>query len=74
MLFRSSDTLVATASMRILPSGVISTASIVNSSGNREFDKAVLDAIRLTKMPEPPKGFQTDAFLWDFKSRDKGNP
>lgn len=70
-----SDTLVTTVSMKMLPSGMLSGATIVKRSGNAEFDKAVLDAIRLTRMPEaPPKGFETDAFLWDFKAADKAAP
>jgi TolA protein len=70
-----SDTLVATVSMRMLPSGILSGATIVKRSGNSDFDKAVLDAIRLTRMPEgPPKGFETDTFLWDFKAAEKAGP
>ena len=35
--------------------------------------KAVLDAIRLTKMPQRPSGFETGTFSLDFKARDKAN-
>jgi TonB family protein len=66
-----SDTLVATASMRMLADGTLASGVITKSSGNREFDKAVLDAIRLTRMPPRPSGFETGTFTLDFKARDK---
>ncbi len=66
-----SDTLVATASMRMLADGTLASGVITKSSGNREFDKAVLDSIRLTKMPPRPSGFETGTFTLDFKARDK---
>jgi colicin import membrane protein len=66
-----SDTLMATASMRILADGTISGATIVKPSGNREFDKAVLDAIRLTRMSARPKGFTSDTVIIDFSAKDK---
>lgn len=63
-----SDTLVATASMRVLADGTLSAGTIIKTSGNREFDKAVLDAIRLSKMPERPAGF--DSFIsLEFKAK-----
>ena len=68
-----SDTLVATASMTMLPDGTLSGGKITKTSGNREFDKAVLDAIRLTKMPARPSGFETGTFTLDFKARDKND-
>jgi TolA protein len=66
-----SDTLMATASMRMLPNGSLTGGTIVKSSGNAEFDKAVLDAIRLTNLPDRPSGFETGTFTLDFKARDK---
>jgi hypothetical protein len=66
-----SDTLVATASMRMLADGTLVSGLITKTSGNREFDKAVLDSIRLTKMPPRPSGFETGTFTLDFKARDK---
>lgn len=68
-----SDTLVATASMTMLADGTLSGGKITKSSNNREFDKAVLDAIRLTKMPVRPAGFETGTFTLDFKARDKND-
>jgi TolA protein len=68
-----SDTLVATASMRMLPNGSLAGGTIVKSSGNKEFDKAVLDAIRLTNLPDRPSGFEAGTFTLDFKARDKGD-
>ena len=68
-----SDTLVATASMTMLADGTLSGGRITKSSGKPEFDKAVLDAIRLTKMPSRPSGFETGTFTLDFKARDKND-
>lgn len=64
-----SDSLVATASMVILPNGTLSGGTITKSSGNSEYDKAVLDAIRLTNLPDRPAGFQATAFTLDFKAK-----
>jgi colicin import membrane protein len=66
-----SDTLVATAVMRVEADGSLSSGTIRKTSGNTEFDKAVLDAIRLTRLPERPAGFATGLVELDFKMRDK---
>ena len=48
--------LVAEAEVHILADGTLARARIVKSSGHTEFDRAVLEAIRRTEMPERPKG------------------
>jgi protein TonB len=49
-----SDTLVATAQIRIGADGSLSGARITQSSGNPEYDAAVLAAIAATQMPPHP--------------------
>jgi len=48
--------LLAEAEVHILADGTLARARIVKSSGSAEFDRAVLEAIRRTEMPERPKG------------------
>lgn len=66
----ASDSLRGEFEFRILANGAISNARVLKSSGNREFDQAVLAAIRQVKMPAHPYSRAETASFW-FTMREK---
>jgi len=65
-----SDTLVAVVEFRIAADGTLSSPRIERSSGSEEFDAAVIDAIRRTRMPRKPDG-KSEVLSLTFKMRDE---
>jgi TonB family protein len=51
--------------------GSLSGARVVKGSGSREFDNAVLDAIKRVRMPARPDK-KTETVQFDFSMRDRG--
>lgn len=68
-----SDTLVAEAEFRLNADGSISGVSIIGPSGSTEFDRAVLDAFKRTRMPARPDG-KSSVQTTRFRTKDlEGN-
>lgn len=69
-----SDSLKATVEVRSNLDGSLTSARIVRGSGSRDFDTAVLDAIRRVKMPPRPsdKKAETIEFVFTMRERDEG--
>jgi TonB family protein len=65
-----SDQLMVTVEVRSLADGTLVGAKIAKSSGNREFDQAVLEAIKRVRMPERPDK-RTETFEFDFTMKEK---
>ena len=66
-----SDSLKVTIEVRSASDGSLSGARVVRSSGSKEFDFAVLDAIKRVRMPSrPDKKGETVEF--DFSMRERG--
>lgn len=64
------ESLKGTFEVRSNADGTFTSARVVKSSGSREFDQAVLDAIRRVKLPpRPDKKSETVEF--DFNMRDR---
>lgn len=66
-----SDELVAEAVFMVGADGSLTRARIVKSSDDKEFDKAVLDAIGRTRMPERPD-HKSDEVRITFRMKDEG--
>jgi colicin import membrane protein len=70
-----SDSLKATLEVRSNPDGSLSNARIAVSSGSREFDQAVLAAVRRVRMPARPaehRAAETFEFVFTMRDRDQG--
>lgn len=68
-----SDTLKVTIEMRSHPDGSLTNARVTKSSGSREFEEAVLDAIRRVRMPpRPDKKTETVEFIFSMRERNEG--
>lgn len=70
-----SDSLKATLEVRSNPDGSLSNARIAVSSGSREFDQAVLAAVRRVRMPARPaehRSAETFEFVFTMRERDQG--
>jgi colicin import membrane protein len=69
-----SDSLKATVEVRSNLDGSLTNLRIVRGSGSRDFDAAVLDAIRRVKMPPRPsdKKAETIEFVFTMRERDEG--
>jgi colicin import membrane protein len=70
-----SDSLKATLEVRSNPDGSLSNARIAVSSGSREFDQAVLAAVRRVRMPARPsehRAAETFEFVFTMRERDQG--
>jgi colicin import membrane protein len=65
-----SDSLMVTIAVRSNADGSLTGARIDKSSGSREFDEAVLDAIRRVRMPARPDG-KSELVTFDFSMRDR---
>ena len=65
-----SDTLVVTVRVQSAIDGTLSNPRIITSSGSAEFDRAVLAAIRKTRMPVRPDG-RSEQFEFSFTLREK---
>lgn len=69
----ASDALEATVTVRIDANGALSNPRIVKSSGLREFDQAVIEAVRQIRMPpRPDKKSDTVQFIFAMRERDRG--
>lgn len=69
----ASDVLEATVTVRIDANGALSNPRIVKSSGLREFDQAVIEAVRQIRMPpRPDKRSDTVQFIFAMRERDRG--
>lgn len=66
-----SDTLVAEAEFRLNADGSINGVSIIGPSGSAEFDRAVLDAFKRTRMPARPDG-KGSVLSLRFQTKDLG--
>jgi colicin import membrane protein len=64
------DGLRAEAEVHILPDGRLTRERIMKSSGNDDFDAAVLRAIRAVRMPARPKGLEQVQII-PFNTREK---
>ncbi len=70
-----SDALKATLEVRSNPDGSLSNARIAVSSGSRDFDQAVLAAVRRVRMPARPaehRAAETFEFVFTLRERDQG--
>jgi colicin import membrane protein len=70
-----SDSLKATLEVRSNPDGSLSNARITVPSGSREFDQAVLAALRRVRMPARPsehRAAETFEFVFTLRDRDQG--
>ena len=70
-----SDSLKATLEVRSNPDGSLSNARITVPSGSREFDQAVLAAVRRVRMPARPsehRAAETFEFVFTLRDRDQG--
>lgn len=68
-----SDSLIATVEVRSNADGSLTSPRILKSSGSREFDDAVLDAIRRTRMPpRPDKKAELLEFTFTMRERNEG--
>lgn len=69
-----SDSLKASIEVRSNPDGSLSGARISRSSGSRDFDRAVLEAISRVRMPPRPPGrkAETIEFVFNMHERDEG--
>ncbi|MFT3781991.1 MAG: energy transducer TonB [Nibricoccus sp.] len=65
-----SDTLHAQAEFFVAPNGAIGRARIVQSSGNAEFDRSVLQAIGSITVIPPPRGWSNPVTL-NFSMKDE---
>lgn len=68
-----SDTLVALVSVVNNADGSLTNPRIIQSSGSREFDQAVLAAIRRTTMPARPDG-KSETLRFPFTLRERDEP
>lgn len=68
-----SDTLVAQVVVRISADGSVRNVRISRSSGSKEFDEAVLAAVRRTTMPSRPDG-KSDEITFPFTLLEKDEP
>lgn len=68
-----SDSLIVTIEVRSNADGSLTSARVAKSSGSREFDEAVLDAIRRMRMPaRPDKKSETVEFTFTMRERNEG--
>ncbi len=68
-----SDSLVATIEVRSNADGTLTGARVTRSSGSREFDESVLDAIRRMRMPpRPDKKAEAVEFSFSMRERNEG--
>jgi colicin import membrane protein len=65
-----SDDLTVTVVVHISASGRLSGAHVVKSSGNEEFDRAVIAAFSHVSMPEHPEHKNEDLEL-EFRTKDE---
>lgn len=68
-----SDTLIALVSVVNNPDGSLTNPRIIESSGSKEFDQAVLAAIRRTTMPARPDG-KSEILRFPFTLRERDEP
>ncbi|MBI5688481.1 MAG: cell envelope integrity protein TolA [Verrucomicrobia bacterium] len=68
-----SDSLKATVEVRSNLDGSLSNAKIVRTSGSREFDRAVIEAIGRVRMPSRPekRAAETIEFVFTMRERDE---
>ncbi|MGD1031873.1 MAG: cell envelope integrity protein TolA [Opitutaceae bacterium] len=70
-----SDRLEARVEFYLAADGSLSRLRIVNSSGNGEFDEAVLEAFRHTQMPpRPDHRGEMDSLTINMRDEDEGSP
>jgi colicin import membrane protein len=68
-----SDSLKATIEVRSNADGTLTGARVTRSSGSREFDQAVLEAVGRVRMPErPDRRGETIEFIFTMRPRDEG--
>ncbi len=68
-----SDSLKVTIEVRSNADGKLSNARVTRSSGSRDFDRSVLDAIARVAMPPRPQGkSETIEFVFTMRERDEG--
>lgn len=68
-----ADTLVAVVRVQSNADGSLTGARIITPSGSAEFDRAVLDAVRRTRMPARPDGkSEPIQFPFTLRERDEG--
>lgn len=68
-----SDSLQVTIDVRSHPDGSLSAARVTRSSGSREFDESVLEAIRRVRMPaRPDKRTENVEFVFSMRERNEG--
>jgi colicin import membrane protein len=68
-----SDSLKVLIDVRSHPDGSLSNARVTKSSGSREFDEAVLEAIRRVRMPaRPDKKTENVEFVFSMRERNEG--
>ncbi len=69
-----SDSLKVTIEVRSNADGALTSARVTRTSGSREFDRAVLDAIGRVRMPSRPKDRPSESieFVFTMRERDEG--
>jgi len=68
-----SDTLKVSITVLSHPDGSLTNPRVIRSSGSREFEAAVLEAIRRVRMPpRPDKKTETVEFDFSMRERDEG--
>lgn len=68
-----SDSLKVAIEVRSHPDGSLSSARVTKSSGSREFDDSVLEAIRRVRMPaRPDKKTENVEFVFSMRERNEG--
>ena len=68
-----AETLKATFQVRSNPDGSLASPRVLKSSGSRQFDDAVLEAIRRMKMPaRPDKKAETVEFTFSMRELSEG--
>jgi colicin import membrane protein len=68
-----SDTLKVSITVLSHPDGSLTNPQVIRSSGSREFEAAVLEAIRRVRMPpRPDKKTETVEFDFSMRERDEG--
>ena len=68
-----AETLRATFQVRSNPDGSLTNPRVLKGSGSRQFDDAVLEAIRRMKMPaRPDKRAETVEFTFSMREMSEG--
>jgi colicin import membrane protein len=66
-----SDSLLAMVEVRSNMDGTLTNPRIIRSSGSREFDRAILEAIGRVRMPPRPEGRKAETITFPFTMRER---